>query len=561
MRNIDRFEPPLSEKLLSENDFFSLCPFDGGGHFVTRDILGTEKDEEIALLLLREGLPSEFGALEKPDFHKCDKWSLIEKSSWINRLYFIVPIAKHARLKNDPSAAQTVINILLGFYENDMRPATKADTYIYEKQVSDSRKDYNAGCLKTDIINYQWYDFQPASRIIHILYSMYFLKDFGFREEIWQNLDELVYRHGENIDWSDDIYNLAPGNHQALRGLALLMAGDYFGKKDWLEKGLCICSYHILNDFLPDGMILDISPSYHFFECWIMRDALKLAERNGLKFSQETEDRLEKAFLLCEAFCDPTGHSPVVSDGYSLDMKVFLSSLPKFETKKKNFVHLDKSGIDIYKKNKDYLLFDCSPLVAPQSHFHGGKQAFCLYYEGMPFVCDSGCCNYDYREFEEYYKQPFAHSSMLVNGKGDSTLQGKYLWVNSPVCKLKDWQDGIAESSLISDSPLWKDTVWNRKIKVSDKKTEIWDTVKSAEEKEYVFIFNLHSDVLIEKKDDYIYMLKNGNVLVKAQFSCSVTTEKGMICSDCRNTPTNRLICRIKAKDCKFTTIFEKMAE
>ena len=33
-------------------------------------------------------------------------------------------------------------------------------------------------------------------------------------------------------------------------------------------------------------------------------------------------------------------------------------------------------------------------------HFHGGKQAFCLYYEGMPFVCDSGCCNYDYREFD-----------------------------------------------------------------------------------------------------------------------------------------------------------------
>lgn len=558
MKINNQFSPILGDDILNKYNFFQLYPFDGGGNFVNGDILGSADDEEIVKSIIEKGALNVFGGYENIDFHKFDCWANIERSSWINRLYFIVPLAKYAKLKDDKNIAETVIKIILDFGKNNWGPKTKEETIEYEEEVNSARKDYNAGTLKSDYINYQWYDFQPASRIVHIIYALYFLKSF-LDKETENKINELIWHHAEVINWGEeDMRHLAPGNHQALRGMALLLACYYFADypKEWLETSRKVIDYHILNDFLPDGMLLDISPSYHFFESWVMRDAKTLSERMGFDLSEMAMNRLEKAFNLCFALCQPDGFSTVVSDGYPLNMNVFLKTLETPKNELKDKIRLEHTGFAIYRKDSNYLLFDCSDVDLGDSHLHGGKQSVTLFLDGKPFLCDSACCNYDDPKFESYYKHPFAHSSLLVNGEGDSRIKGKYTWVNSCKCSLGDWKDNSAESTLISNMPQWKDVAWTRNIKMTQKSCEICDSVKSSSKKEFSYIFNLHFNVKCEKINDTVILLTNDNVKVKAQFSCPVSIKDALVCFDCKHMPAKQIIC--KTDMCNIKTVFSK---
>ena len=45
-RLIDKFTPSLSIELFDKYSFFELYPFDGGGSFINREIIGTVDDAE-----------------------------------------------------------------------------------------------------------------------------------------------------------------------------------------------------------------------------------------------------------------------------------------------------------------------------------------------------------------------------------------------------------------------------------------------------------------------------------------------------------------------------------
>ena len=111
----------------------------------------------------------------------------------------------------------------------------------------------------------------------------------------------------------------------------MLAAACFKGEPEaekWREESERICHYHILNDFLEDGMLIDMSPSYHFFETWIFRDALALADRNGFRISPEARERMGKAFEICRMFAQPDGLSPVLNDGYPVCAEIFLKTFP-----------------------------------------------------------------------------------------------------------------------------------------------------------------------------------------------------------------------------------------
>ncbi len=61
MKRIDSFRPALAEKSLLENNFFELYPFDGGGSFIHRGILGSVDDTAITRAVVDENALSEFG--------------------------------------------------------------------------------------------------------------------------------------------------------------------------------------------------------------------------------------------------------------------------------------------------------------------------------------------------------------------------------------------------------------------------------------------------------------------------------------------------------------------
>jgi hypothetical protein len=88
-----------------------------------------------------------------------------------------------------------------------------------------------------------------------------------------------------------------------------------------------------------------------------------------------------------------------------------------------------------WSKNAMYCLLDFSQRFGGGGHWHGGKLGISLCVGQQPFLVDPGCGDYCLSEFEEL-RQPGVHSSLLVDGAGDSaTRAGRpWTWVDSPQC-------------------------------------------------------------------------------------------------------------------------------
>ena len=460
MRLIDNFALPLDMELFDKYSFFELYPFDGGGSFINREIIGTVDDAGYTASVTENDALAMFGGYKEVDFLRFESWRTIERTSWINRMYFIVPLANHARKTGDRKLAREVIDILLRFARHPeyKAPGTQQGTCEFHDEILRRRdEEYNAMGPDFDAkVPYQWFDFQPASRIIHSLHSLFFLKEFDLiSDEEWTELEEMIFIHGQNIFWGEESHiRLKPGNHQALRGMALMLACSFFkgtrGTDKWIPVAEKMCDYHICNDFLDDGMLYDLSPSYHFFESWITRDIMKIAAREGYRISDEAVRKAQKAFDICRVLRQPDGFSTVISDGYPLDMSIFIQTLGS-ETEKKEVELLMEAARIAVKKDSagNYLLFDCCPLLHKLSHHHGGKQAFSVFFKGQPFFMDPGCCSYDDEDFSEYFKQSSNHTSLLVNGKGDCVLQGLYTWLAAADCQVTPWNKGVISSTMI----------------------------------------------------------------------------------------------------------------
>ena len=565
-RLIDDFTPALEPEFFDRFSFFELYPFDGGGSFINHEIIGSVDDAEYTDAVINKGALDEFGGYRNIDFCKFDFWRTIERCSWINRMYFIVPLANHARKTGDKKLGREVLEILLRFATTPAYHAPESQQAacdLYDEVLRRRDEEYNAlGPEFNAPVSYMWFDFQPASRIIHAVHAMWFLKDMDIlSEEENRILEDMIFIHGQDIFRGEESHiPLNPDNHQALRGMALMTACAFFkgsrGTDRWVPVAERLCDYHIRNDFLRDGMLNDLSPSYHFFESWITRDALKIADREGYQISPEAREKAQKAFEVCRAMRQPDGFSSVISDGYPLDMSIFIQSLGDEPEKTELELLLDKSKIAL-KKDRDgnYLLFDCSPLLTRLSHFHGGKQAVTVFFKGKEFLADPGCCSYDDDDFSLYFKQSSSHSSMLVDGHGDSVLQGLYTWRSAPVCRVTPWSNGIISSVMTSDAPGWEEVKWERTVEFHSGRLEITDEVISDSEHEYSFIFALGSRVEC-RIEGCKALLFNGGVEVEAVFEHPVEVINGKVFKNFIKRPAKHLVVKHRADNCTMKTVF-----
>jgi hypothetical protein len=534
---IFNFAPPLSEKLLKENNFFELYPLDGGGYFIMKEILQTLDDAEIAEKILRFDALKDFGDIPDIYFKKFEKWRSVEKSCWINRFYFIVPLAKMHWLSGDEKIASSLKKIIMHFWEQCPPPATEKEIGEFIERVyfirdnNYNKKSYEEYKKDETDISYVWFDFQPAARLIHLLISMYFLKgSSSFSEQDWKIMEEIIKAHADIIEISERKF-LKPkisDNHQSIRGLALLYAAAFFRDspetaKKYLEQGLKICGFHISNDFFEDGILKEMSPSYHMFESWHIRDAFLISQKYGFDLEEKSKAVLSKAFNFIEAVKQPNGSSVPLNDGYSVRLDNYIKSFPDcLKSKKKEIVSFNNSGLAIYKSKDDFLLLDASPYPGDFSHYHGGKCAIVYWKDGIPFFVDSGTCSYDDVKFRDY-KQAASHSSLLVKNEGDSVLSGTYNWNRSaePELLLAEMKaDSInMRAAQKSNSEAWNGVKWERNINISPQKTlTITDFVSSTEIKTFSFIFNLHPDVIVKEKASGEFILINGKVSLKFRF-------------------------------------------
>ena len=260
---IKSFIPPVDEKLLLKYDFFTLYPNDGGGGFVMRDELPSLDDREISGFIFEKNGLANFGNLPELDYHKHAAWKTIERSCWINRLYWIVPTARTARLTGNRKWARLVIDALLYFNRTQTAPQSADEAQKIEKIISSRRdSEYNQGLFNNpEPVPYQWYDFQPAARIIHIIYALWFMQTLDcWNDSEAEELIDMIRTHAQVISWQEEVLPAKPGNHQALRGLSMLYAGCFLNDQYFTRQGLNLMTFHALNDFSADGLLRELRP-------------------------------------------------------------------------------------------------------------------------------------------------------------------------------------------------------------------------------------------------------------------------------------------------------------
>ncbi|MBO4512055.1 MAG: heparinase II/III family protein [Victivallales bacterium] len=493
-----QWRPLLDDALFRKYSFLELYTFDGGGGFINRALLGSVNSAEITDLVLRKKVLADFGELPHIDFHKCERWRTIEKSCWINRCYFLVPLAQHAWNTNDTPLATLVKNIMLHFLASCPPPddiAAHWKRVEHRMEYDYNRKSFEEYSLDETDVEYVWYDFQPASRIINFLHSLYFIKDIAdFKPGEIDTIVEGLLVHGNVLYEQECGKDDQPGNHQSLRLTALLHAASLEPASNasakWRELAFQRGAWHIKNDFFANGTLAENAPSYHAFETWHGRDILLAAQRFGYDMDTECKARIHLAGEALQAYRRPDGLTLTINDAYPLASDALLASLGMEASATKRFTLLKQGGLAVFNGEIFYAALDVSNYTGMFSHYHGGKNALVLYCGGEAFIDDPGCCNYDDPRFRAC-KQGEVHSSLLVDDCPDAHSFSVYGFDAYPELEFGDWSQNVFSAKESSNVPAWDGVIFQRTMECGDECIILKDNVSAPAKHKYTLLFIL----------------------------------------------------------------------
>jgi hypothetical protein len=532
------FSPPVPDRLLRREPFFGLYPLDGGGMLMFRQLFDTFDDDAIAQAILHRGALAEFGPLRAIDYRRFERWRSIEKSCFINRMYFLAPLAKRAWLRRDEKLAALCVQLMLDWSRRHPPPMTRRQTHEHIRWVCDIRDNqYNQRTHAqnqaddTDV-RYLWFDFQPASRVIHWCYALHFLKrSAALNDVVRQELARSLHDHARVIAWGEEIRPLKPrDNHQSLRGVALLFAASALrGSGDWrawADMGRRICRFHAMKDFLPDGMQAEISPSYHLFQLWHLRDAVALCRQLNRPMPATAQTRLKRATAAIAGLRQPDGCTPVINDGYAADARSLMRSLPAIgRGASARALVLPRAGLAVWRDRRRFALLDSSIFTGRMSHFHAGKNALTLWWDDQPVFIDSGCPSYDDPAYE-HYKHTRRHSALLVDGQPDAQLQGINTWLSHPTVRLGRWrrrdEQWRLQARLTSDAPGWQGVSWRRELILSPRALQVRDALSCDPPRPCTLLFNCHPSLRVTQRGQQV-ILRRGSLRLVMSWDHPVT--------------------------------------
>ena len=568
------FRFPVSDDLFRQHNFYELYPLDGGGAMTAHLLVGTIEDHEFARRIL-QGALHEWGELPELDFAKLERWRTAEKSCWVTPFYFAPPVARHCWLAGDETAARTLIETILHFVRNYPPPDGKEAIgehirYVYHiRDTQYNVRTYEENFADETDIKYIWFDVELSDRLLYLLYALHFLahtKSLSIAEA--GEIQRSLYTHAQVI-WTGERFFVPPrqGNHQMSRNSTLLLAAAWFkgfGQwQDFADQAVERINFHIRNDYMPDGSLYENSPSYHCFETRHLRDAVFVAKRYGFPLCQDAEERLAKAVGYMSSLRQPDGHTPVINDGFPVNLEPFLKTFDgvvRAAADKGPAAFFPDAGHACYRDATRYVFLDSSPYTGQFSHYHAGKNAVTFWYDGAPFLVDSGCCSYEDPLFSKWYKRADAHSSLLVGGQGDGTIVGVYNWRDHANIRCAGWRcdAGVwsVASTLTSDAPAWEGVEWTRTLRIlPDGPVAMVDEVAAPASRELCFMLNCHPRVQARREGDGFVLACGGRrvpVRIRAASPVrpSLQVERGRCFVDFEHQPNQRLLVLIRHKGC-----------
>jgi hypothetical protein len=429
----------IPDSLLKKHNFYELYPLDGGGSFIFDELAGTRDDRKLARLLVSGKLLKKWEDNGELNWKKHSKMSRLELHCFLHRLYFLVPLCKMYRLTKNEKYAELFFNILSSWEKSTGIPETKEEFIRIETNARDSDRRLSEGNLSSpdEPCDWEWYDFQPAQRLIVLVWSLYFLLGSKALDKHQAELYRVITLHASTIYWAVTEFELVRGNHLSLRMMALYITSVMIEHADsgkWRKTALKIQLENMALAFHKDGIIAEGLPGYAPFIITHFRDILLCASANGQKLPGAFKATVLRSVTALKAMLMPDGFLPVINDGPRVRLEPVTELMQHYFPRE--LKELDRtvsenpavlSGFGIFRDRKNYLIIDSN--YAESDHVQAGKLGIMLWRGREPFIIEAGCCSYDHPDFQPYYRRGWAHSTLLVNGMEDGVL--KSFWVRA----------------------------------------------------------------------------------------------------------------------------------
>jgi len=531
--------------------FFSYCskfnvgeyiPKDQGGKFIQMAVLGTEDDKKITELI-RGGIIEEVygNPIEWSRFELNE----IEKSVWLNRFYFLPSFARSYYINGD----RAYLDDMMGFITRWIKDNPRAP---------DSHK-----------ATANWRDMQVAWRSIHLSWC-YYLGEKGLSEEEKKVIIDLQREHAYILltGFGQQPHN--EFNHQSHGALAMLYLGTLFpmldGAEELRDKAIMILNHHLEKAFYSDGGNNEQMFGYYPFEAHIFRDAYLLCINNALRPPENTLLMLQKMAHYISSVGRPDGTMPQVNDSYEMPVQPSLSIINevlenKALTNIKTSVLFPDSQVAVLKDgtpSKWFILCNAARVIG--AHAHAGRLSFELWYDGVPVLIDSGCCNYDDPALVNWYRTSRAHNTVIIDGISDAATSSEHLWAprRETLNKITKWMPGIRVSYLTMVSPAEEITnssvCWKRTITlIKNHFAIISDTFIASGHHKYEIL--LHFPPAEVSKDDIKKTIRFNSekaidvIPVNADLINNITISDGMVSRNGISSPAPMAVISINGKD------------
>lgn len=391
-------------------DCFEVYILDGGAFFFSNDYLGSATGDA-CLRAWEDGrlfAPWLRGKLIEWDRFAPDTGAntppRLEQHVWLNRLYFLLPLAQAWFRTGEKRFAESWFRLLTAW----LKAHPPADP------LSPAEKS-----------RYCWFDMQPTTRLLVLIHSAYLLsKGNALPPAAWRQVYKAILTHACHVhaaarDACD--YHWGSGNHYQQKGAALIYAGVLFPEfteaREWVDTGRRVLADHAEHEILEDGASIEGSPSYSHFIARLCLDAHILLTSNGHPALPGWEKILRRQYAFLARTCDPKGMTLQISDSYSMnaikDIEFARARLPSIAAARRGGSRWFNSGKVGVLRNK---LFDATidAMPAVQWHHHYGKPNLILFMAGEPLFIDTGCPNYDDDIRQRWCKTAAAHNTVTV---------------------------------------------------------------------------------------------------------------------------------------------------
>lgn len=498
--NIERF--PFY-KYARQYNFGDYMPKDQGGKFIQMEILNTE-DDALIVEKIRTGVLE--NTYDSPiNWTKFEKTE-IEKSVWINRLYFLPSFARMYYLTKDRKYISDMMKILSQWIdENPKLPGSEKKTF-------------------------NWRDMQVAWRTIHLCWC-YYLTEEALSQEEKNTIINLQKKHIEVLLSGFAKQKLNDFNHQSHGALAMLYIACLFPELDiegeLKNNALRILTHHLHNAHYKDGGNVEQMFGYFPFQTAIFRDTYLLCKQNNIEMPQDLVNSLDKMATYMSDFAQPDWTMPAINDSYEMDVLISLSILSDilkkdYTIKQTRSIVYPDTQIAVIKgedtPNKWYLIMNPAKRIG--SHAHAGRLALNLWYNNNPIFIDAGCCNYDKRIKNRWYRTSKAHNTILIDSIQDaeSSSNVEYAKMRYTENKITDWivttNYKYCQMTSYANDPTNNNVEWTRNIAlIKDDFVLIYDHFKTEKKHDYNALFHLPPiKIQQNKKDKTINIYTNDTI-------------------------------------------------